>query len=90
MLIVKTFFWIIMIIMIFIGSIFIIYLNNDLGISFVITIPIFIFLWTALLIVLAKFFNYKWKVMEFETKRNIESFFKEKEDKGEKRINRIK
>ena len=90
MLIVKTFFWIIMIIMIFIGSIFIIYLNNDLGISFVITIPIFIFLWTALLIVLSKFFNDKWKVMEFETKRNIESFFKEKEDKGEKRINRIK
>ena len=90
MLIVKTFFWIIMIIMIFIGSIFMIYLNNDSGISFVITIPIFLFLWTALLIVLAKFFNYKWKVMEFETKRNIEAFFKEKEDKGERRINRIK
>lgn len=79
-----------MIIMIFIGSIFIIYLNNDLGISFVITIPIFIFLWTALLIVLAKFINDKWKVMEFETKRHIEAFFKEKEDKGERRINRIK
>ena len=79
-----------MIIMIFIGSIFIIYLNNDLGISFVIIIPIFIFLWTALLIVLAKFFNDKWKVMEFETKRHIEAFFKEKEDKGESRINRIK
>lgn len=79
-----------MIIMIFIGSIFIIYLNNDLGISIVITIPIFIFLWTALLIVLAKFINDKWKVMEFETKRNIEAFFKEKEDKGERRINRIK
>ena len=90
MLIVKTFFWIIMIIMIFIGSIFIIYLNNDLGISFVITIPIFIFLWTTFLIVLAKFFNDKWKVMEFETKRHIEAFFKEKEDKGERRINRTK
>ena len=59
----KTFFWIIMIIMIFIGSIFMIYLNNDSGISFEITIPIFIFLWTALLIVLAKFFNYKWRVI---------------------------
>ena len=90
MLIVKTFFWIIMIIMIFIGSIFMIYLNNDSGIPFVITIPIFIFLWTALLIVLAKFINDKWKVMEFETKRHIEAFFKEKEDKGERRINRIK
>ena len=64
-----------MIIMIFIGSIFMIYLNNDSGISFVITIPIFLFLWTTLLIVLAKFFNDKWKVMEFETKRNIEAFF---------------
>ena len=90
MLIVKTFFWIIMIIMIFIGSIFMIYLNNDSGISFVITIPIFLLLWTALLIVLAKFFNYKWKVMEFETKRHIEAFFKEKEEKGERRINRTK
>ena len=79
-----------MIIMIFIGSIFMIYLNNDSGISFVITIPIFIFLWIALLIVLAKFFNDKWKVMEFETKRHIEAFFKEKEDKGERRINRTK
>lgn len=90
MLIVKTFFWIIMIIMIFIGSIFMIYLNNDSGISFVITIPIFLFLWIALLFVLAKFFNYKWKVMEFETKRHIEVFFKEKEEKGERPINRTK
>ena len=49
-----------------------------------------LFLWTVLLIVLAKFFNYKWKVMEFETKRHIEAFFKEKEDKGERRINRTK
>ena len=79
-----------MLIMIFIESIFMIYLNNDSGISFVITIPIFIFLWTALLIVLAKFINDKWKVMEFETRRHIEAFFKEKEDKGERRINRIK
>ena len=77
-----------MIIMIFIGSIFMIYLNNDSGISFVITIPIFIFLWTALLIVLAKFINDKWKVMEFETRRHIEAFFKEKEANGERRINR--
>ena len=49
MYIVKIFFWLIMIIMTFIGTIFMIYLNNDLGISFLITIPIFILLWTVLL-----------------------------------------
>ena len=90
MFIVKIFFWLIMIIMTFIGTIFMIYLYNDLGISFLITIPIFIFLWIVLLIVLAKFFNDKWKVMEFESKRHIEAFFKDKEDKGERRINRTK
>ena len=39
---------------------------------------------------ISKFFNDKWKVMEFETKTHIEAFFKEKEDKGERRFNRIK
>tara|TARA_B100000287_G_C20546318_1_gene746688 strand:+ start:907 stop:1122 length:216 start_codon:yes stop_codon:yes gene_type:complete len=68
--------------------IFIIYLKSSSGISFGITIPIFIFLWPILLIAFAKFFNDKWKVMEFETKRHIEAFFKEKEEKGERRINR--
>ena len=85
---VRTFFWLIVITITCIGMIFIIYLKSASGISFGITIPIFIILWPILLIALAKFFNDKWKVMEFETKRHIEAFFKEKEEKGERRINR--
>ena len=85
---VITFFWLIVFTITFIGSIFMIYLKSALGISFGISIPIFIFLWLILLIEFAKFFNNKWKVMEFETKRHIKAFFEEKEEKGERRINR--
>ena len=74
--------------MAYIGSVFIIYLKSNSGISFGITIPIFLFLWPILLVALAKFFNDKWKVMEFETKRHIETFFKEKKENVERRNNR--
>ena len=74
--------------MTYIGSILIICFKSNSVFSFGITIPIFLFLWPILLVALAKFFNDKWVVMELETKKHIETFFKEKKENVERRNNR--